>query len=161
MYSQVPKIIISIIITRIIAVRPDLVMRVDILKYKPSNNTNTTKGTIMNKIRRWVLIHLLSHYVLEVIWITVWIVDTRWNICIVPFTYYYMPRRKSVLSNCICFVYFITYFLLGHSQGPKGYHYYYNCDNNCCKTKPGQEGWYFKISTFVAPFQEKCDFLDI
>ena len=105
---------------------------------------NTTKGTIMNKIRRWVLIHLISHYVLGEIWITVWIVDTRWNICIFPFTYYDMPRRRSVLSNCICFVYFITYFLLGHSQGPKGCHYYYNCDNNCCKTKPGQEGWYFK-----------------
>ena len=56
------------------------------------------------------------------------------------FPIYIMPRRRSVLSNCICFVYFITYFVLGHSQGPKGYHYYYNCDNNCCKTKPGQEG---------------------
>ena len=122
---------------------------------------NTTKGTIMNKIRRWVLIHLISHYVLGVVCITVWIVDTRWNICIFPFTYYYMPRGRSVLSNCICFVYFITYSLLGHSQGPKGYHYYYNCDNNCSKTKPGQEGWYFKISTFLAAFQEQCDFLDI
>ena len=67
---------------------------------------NTTKGTIMNKIRRWVLIYLISNYVLGVIWITVWIVDTRWNICIFPFTYYYMPRRRSVLSNCICFVIF-------------------------------------------------------
>ena len=73
----------------------------------------------MNKIRKWVLAQHRFHCIFESDLAQHLDSEYKINVCILPFTYYYMPGQRSALSNALELCIFIIYILLWHSQGSK------------------------------------------